>query len=172
MSEENKAEENGAATIGSTSFRDANGREWSLALNVLNVDRVKDTTGEDLLSMEDVGEVAAKIYTDDVFVCKVAHAICKSKIDADPNIDDEAFATAISNGNIIEKMADALANAIVLFTSSRRRATVAAMMGKAKTAIDKAATLAERRMNDGTFERAIDKELADADAKLSSLAPG
>lgn len=167
MSSENENEINGAD--GSTMFADANGKEWSLALNVLNVQRVKDLTGEDILAIEEMGQIAAKIFTDDVFVCKVAASICKPAYEA-AGETDEQFAAVISNGDTIERMAVALANAIVFFTSSPRRASIAAIMSKGKNAIAAAGKLAERKLNDGTFEAMITKRLAKADKTLSSLA--
>jgi len=57
-------------------FKDNEGRLWSVDINVTAIKRVRGLTGEDLMQVIE-GTLIEKLIRDPVLLCDVVYAICK-----------------------------------------------------------------------------------------------
>ncbi|MBX3408239.1 MAG: hypothetical protein KF869_15920, partial [Phycisphaeraceae bacterium] len=81
------------------SFKDNQGRLWSVEINVTAIKRVRGLTGEDLMQVIE-GTLIEKFIRDPVLLCDVVYAICKPEADA-RSVSDEEFGKAMA-GDAIE----------------------------------------------------------------------
>lgn len=136
-------------------FKTADGREWTIAVNVATVKRTRELTGVNLLAL--VGEQAAisELFSDDVRLCEVLCAVIRPQLEAASVSDDQFFATI--NGDVIERAAEALLNEIVDFFQEPRRGLMKKALAKYKMAI---ATI--QAANAKAAEKAIEEMDAEA----------
>jgi len=81
------------------SFKDNEGRQWSVDINVAAIKRVRGLTGTDLMQVIE-GTLIEKLICDPVLLCDVVYAICKPEADT-RNVSDEEFGKAMA-GDAIE----------------------------------------------------------------------
>lgn len=148
-------------------FRDGNGKEWVIEINVTSIKRVRDLAGFDLLEVVE-GTLIDKLIRDPVLLCDVIYAACKPEADA-RGIDDRQFGQAMF-GDAIAHASDALLEELVNFCQNPRdRAILAKVLEKTRVAMDKARDLIEARLNSGEIEKAVDRVLASANASSGNV---
>ena len=116
------------------SFKDLNGREWVLELNVDALDRVREATGTNLLSLfENECALVGQVLDDPVFLAKVIWPLIETRA-AELSVDQTTFRRALA-ADACEEAADALIGAVLDFFPSRRRAVLTKMVETLRTVV-------------------------------------
>ncbi|MCX7804797.1 MAG: hypothetical protein N3A38_06355 [Planctomycetota bacterium] len=98
-------------------FRDNAGREWTVAVDIAAVKRVRDLMKLDLVG-KDAASAFERLISDPVTLCDVLYAICKPQADG-AGVTDEDFGRAMA-GDAIERAARALLEELADFTPNVR----------------------------------------------------
>ncbi len=142
------------------SFKDNQGRQWSVEINVTAIKRVRGLTGEDLMQVIE-GTLIEKLIRDPVLLCDVVYAICKPEADA-RNVSDEDFGKAMA-GDAIEAATTAVLEELVGFCPSPRdRANLGRVLQATRKVMDRARDLVEKKLDSGEMDRLADRLLAEA----------
>lgn len=149
------------------SFKDNQGRQWSVEINVTAIKRVRGLTGEDLMQVIE-GTLIEKLIRDPVLLCDVVYAICKPEADA-RTVSDEEFGKAMA-GDAIEAATTAVLEELVGFCPSPRdRANLGRVLQATRKVMDRARDLVEKKLDSGELDRLADRLLSgDATAGSSS----
>jgi hypothetical protein len=123
-------------------FVDSQGRDWTLAIDIAGVKRVKSALGVDLLS--DVEAAQKQIAEDIVLLVDVLYVLVKPQAD-ERKIGDEEFGRAL-NGEIIETATLSLLQEIADFFPPRKRAAQRKLLEKSQLLADKTLGLLETRI--------------------------
>ena len=91
-------------------FKDNEGREWCVSIDVAAVKRCRDLLNEDLL---DVQQVLQRLMVDPILLCDVVYVVCKPQADQ-LGVTDEQFAQAMG-GRAIARAKQALVEELVDF---------------------------------------------------------
>jgi hypothetical protein len=113
-------------------FKDSNGRDWSVAINVAAVKRVRGTLDVDLPGL--VGGGLGELMQDPVKFVDVLYVLCRPQADQ-AGVSDEQFGAAFG-GDTLERAAEAFVEELIDFFPAPRRGPLRAMMAKVKTATD------------------------------------
>ena len=103
-------------------FKDTAGREWSLALNVYAVKKVRDLLSLDLLDLggsDKPGDgLLFRLIADPVLLVDLLYVVCKDQADKE-GVTDEQFGQAMS-GDVIDAASKAFLEELPDFTPSPR----------------------------------------------------
>lgn len=142
------------------SFKDNQGRQWSVEINVTAIKRVRGLTGEDLMQVIE-GTLIEKLIRDPVLLCDVVYAICKPEADT-RSVSDEEFGKAMA-GDAIEAATTAVLEELVGFCPSPRdRANLGRVLQATRKVMDRARDVVEKKLNSGELDRLADRLLAEA----------
>ncbi len=97
-------------------FKDTNGIEWSLSVNIGTIQDVRDTLNFDILES---GDVLQKIGSDMVLLVNTIYVICKDQADK-RSITDREFGRAMA-GDAIEMASKAFTDDYIDFFPTARR---------------------------------------------------
>lgn len=148
-------------------FKDTEGREWQIAINVSVIKRVRDLAGIDLLAVFQ-GEVIDRLISDPILLCDVIYAVCQWQADQ-RKITDEDFGRAMA-GDAIEHATAALLDELVSFSPSPRdRANLGRVLEASRKAMDRARDLVEAELANGALERVVDQALAQVPRTAGAL---
>ena len=120
-------------------FKDSEGREWTLKVDVAAVKRMRDIANIDILSED--GEAFGTLATDPVALADCVYAICKKKAD-EREISQDDFAELFC-GDSIDDATTALLDAVVDFFPKARRVILSRAIEKMREAMAEAMTEAE-----------------------------
>ena len=140
-------------------FKDNQGREWTVEITVAAIKRVRGLAGIDLMEvLEGSNGLIEKLVRDPVLLCDVIYAACKPQAD-ERQITDEAFGASMA-GDAIEHATAALLEELVDFCPSPRdRANLGRVLKATREVMDKARDVVERRIDElidgGALERAV-----------------
>jgi len=140
-------------------FKDNQGREWTVEITVAAIKRVRGLAGVDLMEvLEGSNGLIEKLVRDPVLLCDVIYAACKPQAD-ERQISDEAFGASMA-GDAIEHATAALLEELVDFCPSPRdRANLGRVLKATRDVMDKARDVVERRIDElidgGALERAV-----------------
>lgn len=140
-------------------FKDNQGREWTVEITVAAIKRVRGLAGVDLMEvLEGSNGLIEKLVRDPVLLCDVIYAACKPQAD-ERQISDEAFGASMA-GDAIEHATAALLEELVDFCPSPRdRANLGRVLVATREVMDKARDVVERRIDElidgGALERAV-----------------
>ncbi len=98
-------------------FKDNAGRDWTVAVNVATVKRLRDLLDVDLMKVVE-GDLIERLYSDPVLLVDVLYVLCKPQADA-AGIASEQFGEAMG-GDAIELATAALIDGIIDFFPNRR----------------------------------------------------
>ena len=141
------------------SFKDNQGGQWSVEINVTAIKRVRGLTGEDLMQVIE-GTLIEKLIRDPVLLCDVVYAICKPEADA-CSVSDEEFGKAMA-GDAIEAATTAVLEELVGFCPSPRdRANLGRVLQATRKVMDRARDLVEKKLDSGELDRLADRLLAE-----------
>jgi hypothetical protein len=141
------------------SFKDNQGRQWSVEINVTAIKRVRGLTGEDLMQVIE-GTLIEKLIRDPVLLCDVVYAICKPEADA-RSVSDEEFGKAMA-GDAIEAATTAVLEELVGFCPSPRdRANLGRVLQATRKVMDRARDLVEKKLDSGALDQLADRLLAE-----------
>lgn len=111
------------------SWRDNNGREWAIILDVNAIKRVRVLLGVDLLNLVSAGaDLLGRLDSDPVFLCDVAYAVCKPDADR-AGVTDEMFGSAFPPDGT-EQVFSAIVEAIICFFPMAKRPAIRAVVEK------------------------------------------
>ena len=148
------------------SFKDNQGRQWSVEINVTAIKRVRGLTGEDLMQVIE-GTLIEKLIRDPVLLCDVVYAICKPEADS-RSISDEEFGKAMA-GDAIEAATTAVLEELVGFCPSPRdRANLGRVLQATRKVMDRARDLVEKKLDSGELDRLADRLLSEESAAASA----
>ena len=148
------------------SFKDNQGRQWSVEINVTAIKRVRGLTSEDLMQVIE-GTLIEKLIRDPVLLCDVVYAICKPEADA-RNVSDEEFGKAMA-GDAIEAATTAVLEELVGFCPSPRdRANLGRVLQATRKVMDRARDLVEKKLDSGELDRLADRLLSEGASAGSS----
>jgi len=140
------------------SFKDNQGRQWSVEINVTAIKRVRGLTGEDLMQVIE-GTLIEKLIRDPVLLCDVVYAICKPEADT-RSVSDEEFGKAMA-GDAIEAATTAVLEELVGFCPSPRdRANLGRVLQATRKVMDRARDLVEKKLDSGELDRLADRLLS------------
>ena len=140
-------------------FKDNQGREWTVEITVAAIKRVRGLAGIDLMEvLEGSNGLIEKLVRDPVLLCDVIYAACKPQAD-ERQVSDEAFGASMA-GDAIEHATAALLEELVDFCPSPRdRANLGRVLKATRDVMDKARDVVERRIDElidgGALERAV-----------------
>jgi hypothetical protein len=140
-------------------FKDNQGREWTVEITVAAIKRVRGLAGVDLMEvLEGSNGLIEKLVRDPVLLCDVIYAACKPQAD-ERQVSDEAFGASMA-GDAIEHATAALLEELVDFCPSPRdRANLGRVLKATREVMDKARDVVERRIDElidgGALERAV-----------------
>jgi hypothetical protein len=116
-------------------FKDSNGRDWAVTINVAAVKRVRGTLDVDLPGLVGVG--LGELMQDPVKFVDVLYVLCRPQADT-AGVSDEQFGAAFG-GDTLERAAEAFVEELIDFFPAPRRGPLRALMAKSK-AIDENVT--------------------------------
>jgi hypothetical protein len=160
-------------------FRDTEGREWAITVDVNAVKRVMksqfDYLGEplrvNLLALvEPDSDLLKKVLEYPPLLCDIAYAICKPQCD-EKNTRDEDFGKAMG-GDVLENVLDVILEETIDFFPAGRRTVLKKVLTKSQTFAEKAKALTTARLATGELEAAIDAVLEPELKRLESPMQG
>ena len=134
-------------------FKDTEGREWIVRIDVSAIKRVRDLLGLDLLSIaegEQEGELLQQLICDPIVLCDVIYCVCKTKAD-EREISDEDFGRAMA-GDAIDHATTALLESLVEFFPLAKRQLLSKALQKFEHLKAKVMKLAEERLDSPELE--------------------
>jgi len=151
-------------------FKDNQGKEWSLALDAFSIKQCRQDAGVDLVDIED-GRIFDKL-ADPVSMVDALWVLCrKQAAAATPAIDQEQFAARLT-GDAYQAAADAIAGAIADFFPNRRRELLRALINKADKLRAAGMETVLQKINDpGLDQRLADQLNRNIDGALNRLIP-
>lgn len=125
-------------------FKDNQGRSWTVDVSVSTVKRVKSLLDVDLLSIAS-GKLIDQLVADPILIVDVLYVVIKPEADK-LGITDENFGSSMG-GDCIEQATTALLEALIgFFPSAQDRANLKRVLDAINKAMDKARTLATERL--------------------------
>ena len=148
-------------------FTNNAGHNWTLAITVDAIKRVRGLLNVDLLEIVE-GKLIERLIRDPVLLCDVVYAVCKPEADA-RGVTDEDFGRAMA-GDAIEHATKALLEELVDFSPSPRdRANLGRVLEKTWAVMDRARDVVEARLGSGEIEKAVEQALANAGASSGAV---
>ena len=143
------------------SFTDTAGRDWTVAINVNAVKRVKAALSIDLLEAIK-GPLIEDFVENPVLLCDTLFVLCQEQADA-KGVDSEAFGKAMG-GDALDHAVAAFLEALVGFSPGPRRALLTKTLTKIETIRRMGVEHANQVLEGDHFER-------ETAARLAELAP-
>ena len=137
-------------------FKDNEGRTWTVAVNIATVKRVKTLLSVNLLDAIE-GKLIEKLATDPILLCDVIYVVCKPEADQN-NITDEQFGKAMA-GDAIEHATVALLEELVDFFPNAKRLVLRKALGKFQMVESMAIETANKYLDSPEMEKRIETAL-------------
>lgn len=145
------------------SFKDKNGKNWIIEINVGSARRVKAECGIDLLSAVTVNSegintsVLDSIGSDAYMLVNVILSLCRKQID-EQNITDEDFLSYF-DGETIQSATDSVIKEIINFSQPSKRKMLSLIYTKVKGFRAEAEQQVEKVLNNANFLTELDNQL-------------
>jgi hypothetical protein len=146
-------------------FKDANGKEWSVILDVNMTRQIRTELGVDLHKLDK--ESVASLTSDDEKLVDVLSIICQEQI-KNQNLDAAGFARCLIGG-ALDDACDALMEELVFISRRSRSQVVATAWEKTKAAETRMTTKAMELMESGMIEQNTDALLQKMEEEFGSL---
>ena len=141
-------------------FKDVNGREWSTAITVTTVKRVKECVG---VLLTDV-DVIERIELDVMLFCDVLSAITQPQRD-DRSVTADQFGELLA-GNILDVAYESFRQDLIDFFPHSRRMIVQRIFQATKRLESERLRIVEERLTDEQIERLVAKALTQTNQQL------
>jgi len=142
-------------------FRDAEGREWQIAVNVATIKRVRDALDLDLLAAGDpdpTKDAIVRLAGDPILLADTLFVLCREQAET-RGVTDEQFGAALA-GDPIDRATEALLAEIVDFTPAPRdRERGRKVLQKMNQVIERGRDLLDQRLNDPELDEKLLCEL-------------
>lgn len=146
-------------------FKDVNGDEWSLHLDVTVVRQIRSELGVDLHAMDE-GTITS-LTADDEKLVDVLSVVCQEQIKK-RELDAKGFASCLL-GDVLDDACDALVNELVFISRRSRSAVVAKAWEKTKAAENLMTEKAMQMLESGVVEEKVNAMLQEMETQLGSL---
>lgn len=150
-------------------YTDANGKTWTIVVNVGQIKRLRDRLKLDLLASDD-GTVFARLAEDPVLLVDALYVLCETQATA-AGVDDEDFGAGL-RGNVIDTATQALLEEIVDFFPTRKAAVLKKGTGRFRELQDLRAEMAERFLDDPALMDQVKAKIDEALRQAVSEAIG
>lgn len=154
------------------SFKDKNGKIWTIELNVGTIKKVRSECNVDLINVINVNSngsadtsVLERIASDPCLLVSIVCALCRTQMEKD-NIDDSSFAELFS-ADAVEEASSALIEEIINFSQPAKRKVLTKIYQTAQ----RFAAATENKVNALINDPNLDKELESQLMKLSGATP-
>lgn len=141
-------------------FKDNQDRQWSLAINVDVVKRVKASLDVDLMAAVE-GKLLERLSGDPILLCDIVYVVCKPQADAE-GVSDEDFGRAMA-GDAIDDATFAFLEELVDFFPSTRRAVLRRALVKLEKLEKMTIQAAIDALDSNSLERLLAAELEEHD---------
>ena len=140
-------------------FKDNQGREWTVEITVAAIKRVRGLAGVDLMEvLEGSNGLLERLVRDPVLLCDVIYAACKPQAD-ERQVSDELFGASMAGDASEHATAARLEELVDFCPSPRDRANLGRVLKATRELMDKARDVVERRIDElidgGALERAV-----------------
>lgn len=146
-------------------FKDSQGREWQVTVNVTTIKRVRDLVKVDLLEVLE-GKLLERLASDPILLVDVLYVVCKPQADKD-NVTDESFGAALA-GKSIEDATTAFLEELVDFFPEPRKGLLQKALQKMTSFYKMATTMAGEKFDSKELEQELQQQIATA---LSTKSP-
>jgi hypothetical protein len=133
-------------------FKDTEGREWSLTVNVGSIKAVRDVTGIDLTKLFKDSSQSQALF-DDIPVFATVLWTMVEKQARERGVDEDSFGNSLL-GDVVEEASDALIAEVINFFPSGRRKIFQATKDKADAAAKLMEAKAMKAIEQMSFEPA------------------
>lgn len=144
-------------------FKDRNGKQWTLDLNIGTARRVKAECGIDLVNVVTFTEDGAntsvfqRLADDPYTLVSVIYSLCRQQA-ADANMTDEAFAS-LFDAETIESAIEALVQEVINFSQPAKKKMLMLIFNKTRELKEKAEKRLDNMMQSKEFNEALDAQL-------------
>ena len=126
-------------------FKDTNGREWSVAINVGTLTKANEFAGVNLYDFQSL----VMLSTDPIALCRVLYSVCDAE---SAGVSYETFADNF-NGDALEAASDSLVKAVLEFMPADKRAKYEATLKAGQLATEANDAEIKRMLESGELER-------------------
>lgn len=148
-------------------FKDSQGREWTVAINVDAIKRVRSLLNVDLLEVTD-GKLLERIASDEVLMVDLVYVLVKPEADA-KGVTDEDFGRSMAGDAIDAAYAAFLEELTGFFRNPARRALLKKALAKLDQLEAKVLERAEKKLESGELEAMVERELTIRGSSSGSL---
>ncbi len=154
-----------------STFTDAAGRVWTVAISVATVSRVRSLLSVDLMEAIE-GKLIPRLMGDVILLCDVLYCVCKPEADS-RGVTDVQFGESMG-GDALQAGEEALMESLAFFSHPSKREAVRRAWAKAKEFREKATAVACKKLEDPSLDRKLDAllEKAMAEGDLRPPMPG
>ena len=142
-------------------FKDTAGNEWTPAVTVASVKRVRQLLDLDLLDLQE-GGVLQRLAQDHVLLVDVLYVVCKDQADHH-GITDEAFGGAM-RGDVLAEATDAFLEELAVFFPRQKREILLKMLTKFRAmegqALARVSQVLDSPKLEEDFQKALDADTA------------
>lgn len=148
-------------------FRDADGREWLVKVDVTAAKRCKAQLGLNLYGLADEGfRGFAALVSDPIALCDVLYVLCREEAEK-REVSDEAFGRAM-HGDALDSAAAAFTEALIdFFPDARRRDALRKVMASGKRVGERMVAEAASRTTDEELRKLEEKAFASMTSRLA-----
>ena len=137
-------------------FTDAAGRDWSFAITINTVKRVRTKCDIDLVA-DDLGETLQRLGSDPVVLCDVIYTLCEDQIEK-AGVSPEQFGEGLA-GDAIDSATEAFLEALVEFSPKKKRAILRGVLQKVAVQEEKAISAALEYLESDKFNSEMQSAL-------------
>ena len=144
-------------------FKDKNGKQWTIDLNIGTARRVKAECNIDLVNVVTFTEEGAntsifqQLADDPYTLVTVLYSLCKQQI-AEEKLTDEAFAS-LFDAEAIENAVEALVKEVINFSQPAKKKMLTLIFNKTRELKEKAEKRLDDMIQSKEFNEALDAQL-------------
>ncbi|MHB8953568.1 MAG: hypothetical protein ACYC4U_11410 [Pirellulaceae bacterium] len=146
-------------------WKDPNGREWSTAVTVSTVKRVKELADTLLTDAADT-DLVDRLYGDVMLLANVLYAVCEPQA-RQREVTAEQFGELLA-GDTIDRACESLMRDIIDFFPSGRREIVTRIHAAARRLETERVNLIRGKMTDEQLEQIIRRTVSQASEKIDT----
>lgn len=139
------------------SFKDNDGRTWTISINVDSIKRTRSLLDVDLMEVVE-GPLVERLTHDPILLCDVIYCLCKEEADA-RDISDEQFGRAMA-GDVIESATTCLLEDLCDFFPLDKRALLRKAIEKLNDFQASVIKVAHQRLDSPKLNQQLEAELA------------
>lgn len=128
-------------------FRDTQGRDWRVEINVDAVKRLRSLLNVDLLGvLDDECRLLARLHDDPVLLVDVLYCVCQPQAD-EQGISDEQFGRSMSGDALLHGSHALMESLADFFPNARQRGAFRNLLEKTRTMVERLLDYAESEIH-------------------------